>query len=84
MSLASYQAAPPRTKDVRVDAWQYKIYEDEFGVRHWRYRFAGLLLVCGQGRGRGSDLAGDGALDDEHAFPTCLTCIVVMIREEGR
>jgi hypothetical protein len=57
---------------------EYKLYEDEFGVRHWRYRFAGLLLVCGHGRGNGHNV------DDEDAYPTCLSCIVVMIREEGR
>lgn len=84
MSLASYQAAPPRTKDVPVDAWQYKLFEDEFGVRHWRYRFAGLLLVCGQGRNNGHDLAADGRVDERDDYPTCLFCIEVMLREEGR
>ena len=62
----------------------YKFYEDEFGLRHWRYRFAGLLLVCGRGRSNGRDLATDGELDAPDNFPTCLTCIHIMAREEGR
>jgi hypothetical protein len=64
-----------------VDVPEYKLYEDEFGVRHWRYRFAGLLLVCGHGRTNGH--AG-GPYVTEDMFPTCLQCIVVMAREEGR
>lgn len=63
-----------------MDQDQYKLYEDEFGVRHWRYRFAGLLLVCGQGR----STKGGGPYVQEDMFPTCLGCIVVMAREEGR
>jgi hypothetical protein len=55
---------------------EYKLFEDRNGVRHWRYRFAGLLLVCGQGRSGGRE-----ATDD---YPTCLTCIMVLARDEQR
>ncbi len=67
-----------------MDPWQYKLYEDDSGVRHWRYRFAGLLLVCGYGRSSGHDLVPAGEIDGADLFPTCLTCVVVMAREEGR
>lgn len=63
-----------------MDHPDYKLYEDEFGVRHWRYRFAGLLLVCGAGRSK----AETGPYVIEDMYPTCLACIVVLMREEGR
>lgn len=59
-----------------MDHLDYKLHEDEFGVRHWRYRFAGLLLVCGQGRTSSRTVTDD--------YPTCLTCIYILTRDEGK
>lgn len=59
-----------------MDVPEYKLFEDGFGVRHWRYRFAGLLLVCGRGRTNERVVTGD--------YPTCLTCIYILMRDEGR
>lgn len=55
-----------------------KLFEDEWGVRHWRYPMLGVLLVCGEDTGlpkRGHDLPDNEA-------PTCIRCIAIMIREE--
>jgi hypothetical protein len=74
MNLASYQAAPPRAQGVAVGYEEYKLFEDEFGIRHWRYRMAGVLLVCGQTR-TGLDVA-------EDTCPTCMTCMYILAKEE--
>lgn len=58
----------------------YRLYEDGFGVRHWCYPFTGVLLLCGKEqffKGGGQHVAGT-------SFPTCLTCIHVLMREEAR
>lgn len=58
---------------------QYRLFVDRYGVRHWRYPFSAILLLCGK------DQFHNGVGHDElGGYPTCLACIHVLMRDEGR
>ena len=58
---------------------EYKLYEDRNGVRHWRYPFTGILILCGQ-----DQFFHEAGHDVVDSYPTCLTCIMVLARDEQR
>ena len=51
-----------------------KLFEDDFGVVHYRYSMDGVLLLCGSARGTGRKLGTEGLV-------TCLQCMVIYDRE---
>jgi hypothetical protein len=57
---------------------EFKLFEDRYGVRHWRYPFTAVLLLCGKEQFHNS-----GGLDVD-TYPTCLWCIHVLARDEGQ
>lgn len=51
-----------------------KLFEDEFGVVHWRYSMDGVLLLCGSRHAKGRRLGLEGV-------PTCFLCLVIYDRD---
>ena len=66
-------------KDLQATRSDYKLYEDRSGVRHWRYPFTGILILCGP-----DQFYHEAGRDIVDGFPTCLSCIHVMARDENR
>ena len=58
---------------------EYRLFEDRYGVRQWRYPFSAVLLLCGK------DQFHNGMRTVVvEMFPTCLICIHVLARDEER